>query len=151
MREYERIELTNMCMISDGQGHVLMQNRVSKDWPGLSFPGGHVEWGESFTDSVIREVREETGLTIAHPQLCGIKDWMRKDGTRYMVLCYRTEEWSGQVVSSEEGEMQWVAVSDLPNLKLSKGMRSTLRLFLEEQTSEQFFVLHDDEWEEFIK
>ncbi len=151
MHKNEQIELTNMCMISDGQGHVLMQNRVSKDWPGLSFPGGHVEWGESFTDSVIREVREETGLTIAHPRLCGIKDWMRKDGTRYMVLCYRTEEWSGQVVSSEEGEMQWVAISDLPTLKLSKGMRSTLRLFLEEQTSEQFFVIHGDQWEEIIK
>ncbi len=151
MHKNEQIELTNMCMISDGQGHVLMQNRVSKDWPGLSFPGGHVEWGESFTDSVIREVREETGLTIAHPRLCGIKDWMRTDGTRYMVLCYRTEEWSGQVVSSEEGEMQWVAISDLPTLKLSKGMRSTLRLFLEEQTSEQFFFIHGDQWEEIIK
>lgn len=32
--------------------------------------------------SVIREMREETGLTIEHPTLCGIKDWMREDGTR---------------------------------------------------------------------
>jgi 8-oxo-dGTP diphosphatase len=44
------------------------------NWPGVAFPGGHVEKGESFTDTVIREVQEETGLTISSPRLCGITD-----------------------------------------------------------------------------
>ena len=38
-----------------------------KDWPGFTFPGGHVEDDESIVDSVIREVKEETGLNIQNP------------------------------------------------------------------------------------
>ena len=46
MAREERAVFTNMCMISDGAGNVLVQNRRSKDWPGITFPGGHVEPGE---------------------------------------------------------------------------------------------------------
>ena len=63
-------ELTNMCMLSCG-GKVLVQNRVDPLWKGITFPGGHVEPGESFTEAVIREFYEETGLTIDKPVLCG--------------------------------------------------------------------------------
>ena len=51
----------------------------SNRWSGYAFPGGHVENGEAFTESVIREIYEETGLTIKNPQLVGIK----KLATRY--------------------------------------------------------------------
>ena len=62
MARIEKTIFTNMCMIYDDSGNVLVQDRLNPDWPGISFPGGHVEAGESFTDSVIREVYEETGL-----------------------------------------------------------------------------------------
>ena len=78
MARTETVTLTNMCMITDGT-RVLVQNRVDPDWSGYTFPGGHVEAGESFTDAVIREVYEETGLRIAAPKLCGIKDWPNED------------------------------------------------------------------------
>lgn len=71
----EKVEFTNLCMISDGN-KVVVIDRKKKDWPGVTFPGGHVELGESFSDAVIREVKEETGLDIYSPQLCGIKDWV---------------------------------------------------------------------------
>ena len=73
MRSKETVEFTNMCMVYDGD-KVLVQDRVKGSWTGIAFPGGHVEQGEPFTDAVIREVYEETGLQIASPQLCGIKD-----------------------------------------------------------------------------
>lgn len=76
-------------MIYNG-GKVLVQERKKQDWPGIAFPGGHVEAGESFTEAVIREVWEETGLTISSPRLCGIKDW-QENGIRYVVFLYKTE------------------------------------------------------------
>ena len=93
MNRLENVEFVNMCMIYDGE-KVLVQDRVSTDWPGITFPDGHVERGESFTDAVIREVKEETGLTISKPQLCGIKDWYDDKDFRYVVLLYKTKHYS---------------------------------------------------------
>lgn len=88
MSRNEEVELTNMCMICDGKGNVLVQNKVGNaDWHGWNFPGGHVEKGEYITPSVVREMREETGLTIEKPKLCGIKEFHKlKDGKRYIVF-----------------------------------------------------------------
>ena len=73
MARIEEVVLMNMCMIYN-DSEVLVQEKVDDDYSGITFPGGHVEKGESFTDAVIREVLEETGLKISAPQLCGIKD-----------------------------------------------------------------------------
>ena len=67
-------ELCNMCMVMDAEGRVLVQERLPKPsnpWSGLTFPGGHVEPGETVVASVIREVQEETGLTVSNLQNCG--------------------------------------------------------------------------------
>ena len=90
---FEKVEFTNMCMICDGS-RVVVIDRKKPDWPGVTFPGGHVELGESFSDAVIREVQEETGLNIRSPQLCGIKDWC-EDQRRYVVLFYKTTHFEG--------------------------------------------------------
>ena len=93
MKRSEPVELMNMCVLRRGS-KVLVQDRTDPNWPGVAFPGGHVEKGESFTDSVIREVQEKTGLTISSPRLCGIKDWC-EDGVRHVVLLYRAEQFTG--------------------------------------------------------
>lgn len=105
MSRTENTIFTNMCMIYDDAGNVLVQNRLNPNWPGITFPGGHVENGESFTDSVIREIYEETGLTVSELQMCGIKDWVRDDGTRYVVLLYKTNNvsWKSRIIRRRRG------------------------------------------------
>ncbi|VSG33162.1 MutT/NUDIX family protein [Streptococcus pneumoniae] len=106
MNRREAVEFVNMCMIKNGD-KVLVQDRVSPDWSGITFPGGHVERGESFVDAVIREVKEETGLIISKPQLCGIKNWYDDKDYRYVVLFYKTEHFTGELQSSDEGKVWW--------------------------------------------
>ena len=142
MRERERVTFTNMCMITDGD-RVVALDRVASDWPGITFPGGHVEPGESFADAVCREVLEETGLTIEHPALVGVKDWTDENG-RYVVLLYRADRFQGQLRSSEEGEVFWVTRTDLPGMRLSLDMMDMLRVFTEEGLSEFFYFQRDD-------
>ena len=151
MDRMEKAIFTNMCMITDGAGNVLVEDRRDPDWPGVSFPGGHVERGESFTDAVIREVFEETGLTVSGLALCGIKDWTQDDGARYTVLCYRTCRFTGVLTSSGEGEVRWIPLRELPDMKLAGGMETMLRLFTEEELSEQFFQKRDGQWVETLK
>ena len=138
----ETVEFTNLCMVRDGN-RVLVMDRKKEDWPGITFPGGHVEVGESFTEAVIREVKEETSLRIVSPQICGMKDWV-EDGIRYVVLFYKTEKFDGELISSEEGEVWWEDLKELPNRNLSLEMKDMLRIFLEEDLSE-FFYYQDGE------
>ena len=145
----EKVEFTNMCMICDGDQVVVIE-RKKKDWPGITFPGGHVEAGESFTDAVIREVLEETGLTIRSPQLCGIKDWYEAQ-CRYVVLLYRTNIFTGELRSSAEGKVWWEKRNNLPNLALSQDMMDMLRVFTEDELSEFFYYQEDNKWKYHLK
>ena len=56
-----RVILTNMVMLYKKDGSFLVENRLKQDWPGLNFPGGHVEDDESMEESAKREMKEETG------------------------------------------------------------------------------------------
>ncbi|WP_398577413.1 NUDIX domain-containing protein [Streptococcus parasuis] len=74
MSRTEQVILTNMCMITDGR-RILVQDKKSEKWPGVTFPGGHVECGESIISSVIHEIKEEMGLTVSNLEICGIQNW----------------------------------------------------------------------------
>ncbi len=120
--------LTNMCMVYDN-GNILVQDRLNKNWPSVTFPGGHVENGESFAESVIREVYEETGLTIEHPVLCGIKSWPIGKRGKYIVLFYKTDRFSGKLKSSEEGEVFWIKREELMNYSLASDFKEMITIF----------------------
>lgn len=142
-------ELTNMCMVYRG-GQVLVQNRRPEHgWPGVTFPGGHVEPGESITQSVIREVWEETGLLLSNPRLCGVKDWNYDDGSRYIVFLYKCDTFSGELKSSEEGEVFWANRDDLFSMNLSSGMEETFQPFFQDAISELFYSREDpdNDWQ----
>lgn len=150
MARTEVVTITNMCMVYHGT-KVLVQEKIDDDYCGITFPGGHVEKGESFTDAVIREVLEETGLKISSPVLCGIKDWSNDDGSRYMVLFYKTNKFEGTLSSSEEGEVHWMELEEMKKSNLADGMDKMLKVFLEESISEYFFYKENGEWKEELK
>ena len=144
--------LTNLCMVEDLEnGKVVLQYRSPeryKKWSGYAFPGGHIEEGESLAESVIREVYEETGLTIADPKLVAVKDWSLDDGGRYIVFCYKATEFTGQLRSSEEGEVSWVEKDQLEQLDLSYDMLPLLEVMEDPDLSEFFYRKRtDDDWE----
>lgn len=149
MSKKVQAELTNMCMIYRGDEVVVQRRTSEKGWPGVTFPGGHVEPGETFTQSVIREVKEETGLTISHPRLCGVKNWIEDDGSRYIVFLYKSDTFSGELVSSEEGEVFWANRADLPGMNLSSGMEETFEVFFNDDISELSYFREDplNDWQ----
>ena len=112
----EMVKLTNLCMIKDGDKY-LLQNRVKKDWQGYTFPGGHVEPGESIVQSVIREVKEETGLTLKNPHLVGVKQFWVESG-RYIVFLFSATKFTGELRSSHEGEVGWFTKEEMKKINL---------------------------------
>lgn len=138
MARRETVVLTNMCMVYDNEGNILVQDRLDPDWPGVTFPGGHVEPGEAFTKAVIREVWEETGLTIEHPRLCGLKQFPEEDGTRYIVMLYKANRFSGELRSSCEGNMFWIKRSELENYPLAETFDQLIRVFEDDSLGEQY-------------
>lgn len=149
MSRMEEVELTNMCMICDGKGNVLVQDKKNHPtWHGWNFPGGHVEKGEYVTPSVIREMKEETGLLIENPKLCGIKEFHKlKDGKRYIVFLYIADKFSGELKSSSEGDIFWYPLAELHlSDKLIDGFREMLSVFTTDGISEVYYERTGDEF-----
>ena len=150
MARTEEVELTNMCMICDGSGNVLVQDKKNHPtWHGWNFPGGHVEQGEYITPSVIREIQEETGLTIENPKLCGIKEFHKaKDNKRYIVFLYTANRFSGELKASTEGEIFWYPLSSLASSdRLINGFREMLPVFTDESINEIYYTHKNDIYE----
>ena len=146
MSRSEQAIFTNLCMVYDKAGNILVQDRKDPDWPGLCFPGGHIEPGESFVESVIREVWEETGLTIENPILCGTKQFQTKKGERYVVFFYKTDRFSGELKSSEEGEVFWIPRADLEQYTLCDDFVDMVRVFEDDTLSEFYYYREDGNW-----
>ena len=118
------VEMVTCVMIQNPRSNeVLIQNRKKK-FPGWSFPGGHVEHGESFYACAVREVKEETGLDVRNLTYCGAIHWMNRDnGERYLCFMYKTTEYDGELIAeSAEHDHFWLGLDALlaaPKEKLS--------------------------------
>lgn len=133
-------EITTMVMVENKKtGEVVVIDRLKK-YPGICFPGGHVEPGESFTACAVREVREETGLEIKDPVLCGIVHWAKKDSSdRYIEYLFRASDFCGTLSSgTDEGRVFWTPKKDLINMNLSVNFDYYLPAFFSESPIELF-------------
>lgn len=146
MGRKELVELTNMCMVYDDRGNILVQDRVDSQWSGITFPGGHIEENESVIHSVIREIKEETGLDIKNPKICGIKQFMLEEGVRYIVLFYKTNEFSGALKSSKEGNVFWIKAEELENYTLANDFKEMYQIFLNDDLQEFQWVKENNNW-----
>ena len=137
-------ELCNMCMITDGSGRVLVQERLPKptsSWSGLTFPGGHVEPGETVVASVIREVQEETGLTVSNLRNCGYIQWYNPEKhSQYFVFLFKTDTFTGNLKDSAEGKMKWQTLNEMLSGKLAPNMKEYLSVFQNETTLQAFGI-----------
>jgi len=117
--------LATLCYIRK-DGKTLMLHRVKKNkdihegkWNGL---GGKINSGETPEECVIREVKEESGLTIQSPRLRGILTFPGFDGENdWYVYLFEARDPSGKLIESDEGKLKWIEDSQVTNLPLWEG------------------------------
>ena len=121
-------------------GKTLMLHRIKKKndihegkWNGL---GGKMEPGETPEECVVREVREESGLRIKNPELCGLLTFPKFDGKNdWVVFLFQARRFSGRLIDSDEGHLEWIPTPRLTRLPLWEGDK----LFLAWMRRKRFF------------
>ncbi len=95
-------------------------------------------------------MKEETGLTILNPKLCGVKQFPLVNG-RYIVFLFHATDFYGKVISSNEGKMHWVNQENLSKMNLVKDFFELLQVILDDNLNEFQYVIENNEWKVVIK
>lgn len=134
--------MTTLCYI-EKEGKYLMLHRVKKrhdinagKWIGV---GGHVENGETPEECLLREVKEETGLTLTAYRLRGLVTFLSDVCEPELMCVFTADAFDGELIECDEGELAWVEKSDVLGLPTWEGDR----VFLERLLSgdERFFSI----------
>ncbi len=119
-----------LCYLErEGQYLMLYRNKKKQDinagkWIGV---GGKLEAGESPEEALLREVQEETGLTLTAYRHRGLVTFSADGYTEYMHL-YTATDWEGTLTDCDEGELRWISKSQVLSLPLWEGNKYFLEL-----------------------
>ena len=134
-------QLTTLCYI-EKDGKYLMMHRVKKKndinkdkWIGV---GGHFEYGESPEECLLREVKEETGLTLLDYKARGIITFIYGENVVEYMHLFTSDSFEGDLIECDEGELVWVPIDEVQNLPIWEGDKVFFKL-LEER--DDFFLL----------
>lgn len=127
-------QLTTLCYIEKNNSY-LMLHRVTKKndinhdkWIGV---GGHFEFQESPEDCLLREVKEETGLTLVSYKFRGIVTFLSDDDEAEYMCLYTSDDFTGNLIGCDEGKLEWVPFEKIEDLELWEGDKIFLRLLKE--------------------
>ena len=118
------MELTTLCYIEKDDKYLMLhrvskKNDVNKDkWIGV---GGHFESGESPEDCLLREVKEDTGLTLTSYRFRGILTFNFNDNESEYICLYTADGFEGELRECDEGTLEWVPKDEIDNLNLWTG------------------------------
>lgn len=127
--------LTTLCYIEQDEKYLMLhrikkENDMNKDkWIGV---GGHFEQGESPEECLLREVKEETGLTLTSWKFRGIVTFVSNEFPEEYMCLYTAEGFEGELLPCNEGTLEWVEKSKVTELPIWEGDKIFLRLLCED-------------------
>ena len=127
--------LTTLCYVEKDEQYLMLhriskKNDVNKDkWIGI---GGHFEDGESPEECLLREAKEETGLTLTAWKFRGIVTFIANGWPPEYMCLYTADGFTGEMISCTEGTLEWVPKSELMNLNLWEGDKIFLKLMAQD-------------------
>lgn len=134
--------ITTLCYIENNNQY-LMLHRTKKPndinegkWIGV---GGHVERDESPEECLVREVREETGLTLTAYKFRGLVTFVNNKCESELMCVFTADGYTDELITCNEGELCWVDKTQVPNLPTWEGDRVFLDLLLSNE--ERFFSI----------
>ncbi|MCP4954022.1 nucleotide triphosphate diphosphatase NUDT15 [Photobacterium aquimaris] len=125
-------------IIINQQGQILIGKRKNSHAPYYSIPGGHMELGETFSQCAIREVEEETGLTIDEPQVIAVTNNLatyHESGKHYISVALLATKFSGELTLKEPDKCEgwlWVDPTQVPSPQFDASEQS-IQCYLEQR------------------
>lgn len=140
--DFVLMKITTLCYIENNDCYLMLHRTkkkkdVNKDkWIGV---GGHAEGNETPQECLIREVKEETGLLLTSYKFRGLITFISDEYEAEMMCLFTADGYTGELITCDEGELEWVKKSDVPQLPTWEGDAQFLKLLLEDE--KRFFAM----------
>ena len=136
------MKMTTLCYIENNDCYLMLHRTkkkkdVNKDkWIGV---GVHAEGNETPQECLIREVKEETGLLLTSYKFRGLITFISDEYEAEMMCLFTADGYTGELITCDEGELEWVKKSEVPQLPTWEGDAQFLKLLLEDE--KRFFAM----------